>query len=228
MIEYKNPRTNKTHMFQREAGMILMKKPRQEDGDPSSVVRSSTRPSLHTKGVPKEGEYIITLDEIGAKTWHVAQVTEVLTDRIKVNYHTTLAQQVDNYSRTSPSKIKERLDVGMWKRTWCLDNGMGRATTTPPSNPRRRTEDLWTGKLPLSELDRLLLIRNAGVNGEGHLDEVTAILASKLKIPHHVGAGGEENFVDKETFQRHVRRNDLIEKKRLRNKNKSKPLPSSM
>jgi hypothetical protein len=206
-----------------------MKKPSQEDGDPSSIVRASRRPSLHKGGVPEEGEFIITRDEIGAKTWHVAQVTDVLTDRTKVNYHTTLTQQVDNYSRTSPPKTQGRLDVGMWKRTWCLDNGMGKATTTPPTNPHRRTKDLWTGKLPLSELDRLMLARDVGVNSEGHLDTAAAALASKLKIPHHVGADGEENFVDEETFQCHVRMNDLIDQKRLENKKKKKtPLLSSM
>jgi hypothetical protein len=38
-------------------------------------------------------------------------------------------------------------------------------------------------------------------------------------MPHHQGAGGEDDFVDKPTFERHMRKNKLIERKRsLRNK----------
>ncbi len=37
-------------------------------------------------------------------------------------------------------------------------------------------------------------------------------LAAKLQIPHHVGAGGGEDFADKETFQKHI--------KRINNRNK--------
>jgi hypothetical protein len=38
------------------------------------------------------------------------------------------------------------------------------------------------------------------------LDKITLNLAAKLEIPHHVGAGGEEDFADKETFQKHIKR----------------------
>jgi len=41
-------------------------------------------------------------------------------------------------------------------------------------------------------------------------------LASRLEIPHHEGAGGVEDFVDKEAFQRHV--------KKVKNRKKRKRL----
>ncbi len=31
-------------------------------------------------------------------------------------------------------------------------------------------------------------------------------LAAQLNIPHHEGAGGENDFVDKEAFQKHTKR----------------------
>ena len=61
VIEYTNPRTGKCHEFQRDAGMVLLKKPDPETSDPSNVVRASSRPCMHRKGtVPREGEFIIT------------------------------------------------------------------------------------------------------------------------------------------------------------------------
>ena len=60
------------------------------------------------------------------------------------------------------------------------------------------------------------------MTGAGVLDVTTATLASRLKIPHHQGAGGEDDFVDKPTFERHMRRNKLIEKRKSsRNKRRS-------
>jgi hypothetical protein len=37
-------------------------------------------------------------------------------------------------------------------------------------------------------------------------DKITLNLAAKLEIPRHVGAGGEKDFADKETFQKHIKR----------------------
>jgi hypothetical protein len=40
----------------------------------------------------------------------------------------------------------------------------------------------------------------------GKLNKTTTRLASLLSIPHHEGAGGVEDFVDRDTFQKHVKR----------------------
>ncbi len=37
-------------------------------------------------------------------------------------------------------------------------------------------------------------------------DKITTKLAAQLDIPHHEGAGGIDDFVDKEAFQKHVRK----------------------
>ena len=215
VIEYTNPRTGKCHEFQRDAGMVLLKKPDPEASDPSNVVRASSRPCMHRKGtVPREGEFIITNCEPGADTWYVAQVTEVLLDKIKVNYYSTQGQSLEGYATTSQDSRMARLADISFLRTWCLDNGRGKATTNPPKQAIRRTKDLWRGQLLKRELDRTILVRNVGMTGAGVLDVTTATLASQLKIPHHQGAGGEDDFVDKPTFERHMRRNKLIEKRK--------------
>jgi hypothetical protein len=97
VIEHTNPRTGKCHEHQRDAGMVLLKKPDPEASDPSNVVRATSRPFKHKKGtIPREGEFIITNCVPGANTWHVAQVTEVLSDKIEVNYYSTQGQSLDS------------------------------------------------------------------------------------------------------------------------------------
>ncbi len=51
-----------------------------------------------------------------------------------------------------------------------------------------------------------VLIRDVGLSVTRRLDKVTLNLAARLGIPHVTGAGGEEDFIDKDTFQRHIRR----------------------
>jgi hypothetical protein len=48
------------------------------------------------------------------------------------------------------------------------------------------------GSLPIGEANQLLLIRNVILDKDGCLCKITRSLASALKYPHHVGAGGEE------------------------------------
>ncbi len=65
---------------------------------------------------------------------------------------------------------------------------------------------LWWGRIPLEDVDRHVLIRGVGLSALGKLDGDTIKLATKLDISHHEGAGGEGDFVDNESFQKHVRR----------------------
>ncbi len=79
-------------------------------------------------------------------------------------------------------------------RTWCKDKGKGVATTVPPKHLKGLEKYLWKWRLPINELDlQLLLVRNVGLDANGCLCKASRILASALKFPHHVGAGGEES-----------------------------------
>jgi hypothetical protein len=73
---------------------------------------------------------------------------------------------------------------------------------------------LWWGRIPLEDVNRHILIRGAGLSALGKLDKETIKLAARLDIPHHEGAGGVEDFDNRESFQNHV--------KRVSNRNKRK------
>ncbi len=44
------------------------------------------------------------------------------------------------------------------------------------------------------------------MSATGKLDKDTIKIAANLEIPHHEGAGGAEDFINKEAFQKHVKR----------------------
>jgi hypothetical protein len=156
----------------------------------------------------KEGELIILKDDPEAKDWYCAEVRSILADRIlEVNYFTT----------QTPSTVRDRkvrLSEALFLRTWCLNGGKGDSTTTPPSTKYAQMNHLWWGKIPMEAVVNYILIRDVGLDATGRLDQATLNLAAKLKLPHHVDAGGEEDFTDKEAFQKHVRRVSKRNKKK--------------
>ena len=66
----------------------------------------------------------------------------------------------------------------------------------------------------MEEVDKHILVRGLGLSALGKLDTKTVKIAAQLDIPHHEGAGGIDDFVDRESFQKHV--------KRVSNRNKRK------
>ncbi len=67
---------------------------------------------------------------------------------------------------------------------------------------------------PLDSYFDLSFSYRLGLSALGKLDNETVKIAARLDIPHHEGAGGIEDFADKESFQKHV--------KRVRNRKKRK------
>ena len=65
----------------------------------------------------------------------------------------------------------------------------------------------------MEDVDKHILVRGLGLSAQGNLDKETVRIAAHLDVPHHVGAGGVEDFVDKESFQRHVKRATKIREK---------------
>jgi hypothetical protein len=65
---------------------------------------------------------------------------------------------------------------------------------------------LWWGRIPMEDVDKHILVRGLGLDALGKLDSKMVKIAAQLEIPHHEGAGGFEDFVDKESFQKHVKR----------------------
>jgi hypothetical protein len=166
--------------------------------------------SLHAL---KEGEIIILKDEPEAKDWYCAEVRAALANRIEVNYFTTQAPALDDYDKCSIQKRKTRLKEALFLRTWCLSGGKGKPTTNPPSTNHARTNHLWWGKIPMEDVPNHILVRDVGLDATGKLDKNTINLASNLKIPRHQGAGGEDDFTNKEAFHRQTKRNNNKKKR---------------
>ncbi len=92
------------------------------------------------------------------------------------------------YRQASKKLRFEALKKVAFLRTWCKDKRKGVATTVPPKHLKGSEKYLWKWRLPINELDQLLLVRNVGLDANGCLCKASWILASALKFPHHVGA----------------------------------------
>ncbi len=66
----------------------------------------------------------------------------------------------------------------------------------------------------MEDIDKYILIRDVGLEASGMLDKITINLTVNLEIPHHQGAGGEDDFADKETFQKQLKKKRKEEHKK--------------
>ncbi len=58
----------------------------------------------------------------------------------------------------------------------------------------------------MEDADKHILVRGVGLSALGKLDKDTVKIVARLDASHHEGAGGIEDFVDQESFQKHVKR----------------------
>jgi hypothetical protein len=141
----------------------------------------------------RAGEMVIMLDYPESRDWYVAEISQVLHDRFTVNGFITREATLDGYSQASKKLRLEALKGVAFLRTWCKDKGKGVATTIPPKHLKGLEGYLWKWRLPVNELNQLLLVRNVGLDANGCLCKASRILAASLRFPHHVRAGGEES-----------------------------------
>jgi hypothetical protein len=172
--------------YQRDAGMMLLKKPMPNDVDPETGRERSVGTRISSmkdmrKNALKEGELIILKDDPEAKDWYCAEIRSILVDRIEVNYFTTQTPSLEGYDKCSEETRKERLADSLFLRTWCLSSGKGEPTTTPPTSKYARTNHLWWGKIPMKSVTKYILIRHVGLDATEKLDHRTLQLASNLK-----------------------------------------------
>ncbi len=66
----------------------------------------------------------------------------------------------------------------------------------------------------MEDIDKYILIRDVGLDASGKLDKITINLTVNPKIPHHQGAGVKDDFADKETFQKQLKRRRKEEHKK--------------
>ena len=189
----------------------MLEKPRPMDVDPTIEDRLIYEPRIQMEAIRndipyREGEFVILKDDPNAETWYCAEIRKILADRIEVNYYTTATAALPDYHNQTILEKQRRFKAANFLRTWCLDSGKGLPTTTPPTSNHGKMKYLWWGRIPLEDVEKHILVRNIGISALGKLDEETMKLAAQLNIPHHEGAGGENDFIDKEAFQKHTKR----------------------
>ncbi len=134
----------KEREYQRDAGMVLLRKARTDEQDPtyhqerSQGTRISSKQDLEENRL-REGEVVILKDDPKAKDWYCAEVRAVLPDRIEVNYYTTQVPPLPNYMIASKKDKRARIESATFLRTWCLRGG---PTTEPPKSSRARDKQL--------------------------------------------------------------------------------------
>ena len=109
-----------------------------------------------------------------------------------------------DYKSKSLEEKLARLKDSVFAKTWILYTGMPTSDVTPGG---AKSANLWTGKLPIGEWDKLALVRYVGLGLMGVLNSTSIDLAANLSIPHHEGAGGEEDFVSKGEYEKYIKKN---------------------
>ena len=64
-------------------------------------------------------------------------------------------------------------------------------TIIPPAHLKGQQDYLWKWRIPIVELDQILLVRDVILTADGKLSPGSLSIAAGLQIPHHVGAGGD-------------------------------------
>ncbi len=136
--------------FQRDAGMVLLEKPKEGDRDPTIEDRIIIGVQTFTDEIQlinplQEEEFIIVKGDSNAHDWYCAEIRKVLADRIEVNYYTTITPPLERYTESNPGQKRKRLKDATFLRTWCLDRGTGLPTTTPPASVHGRLNHLAYG-----------------------------------------------------------------------------------
>ena len=118
----------------------------------------------------REVEIVITKDHPTSTDWYIAEIWKVLPDSIRVKYLSTRTPPVDNYGVKTIEQGKPRLKETHFRRTWFFSRGShaGKGTTKPPF-PNNLNLRVWSGPLPGTELNQVLLIRKVGLTAAGKL-----------------------------------------------------------
>jgi transposase InsO family protein len=154
--------------------------------DPTKSQQETTKPQLHTKGETlHEDKLIICRTDKTDTEWCLAEVSKIYTDEIELTYYTTPAPQAHNYANATKEQRQDNLKNTRFRKTWYLSSGknIGKATVKAPfpKNPELR---LWTGKIPVPEVNDLVLATNIILNPQGYMDNASIDVVSQLPLGH--------------------------------------------
>ena len=87
--------------------------------------------------------------------------SDIYPEEIEITYYTTPISKLDNYDTATKEQRIDVLKNARFRKTWYISSGknVGKATLKAPfpKNPELR---LWTGKIPKTELEDLILYRH--------------------------------------------------------------------
>ena len=159
---------------------------------------------LHKDNIePREGEIVFMKDGLKSKDWYCARILRKYVDRLHIHWFICNSAPLKSYSSAASGSRTANMEQAKFLPAWILKNG--EPVTVPPVGTAAE-RDMWTGKIPLTEWDRLALVRNVGLHSDGRMNKSTLAIASTLDIPHHLGAGGSDDFVSDEVYKKHVKR----------------------
>ncbi len=139
-IAYRHPDSNKEQLFQREAGMLILKK----EMNNFTVREVEVLPMKHIAGkLPRKGEMVIMKDFTESTDWCIAEIAKVLNDRFVVNGYIIEGASLANYKAKSWRARKINLEGLTFHRTWCVNQGRGKATIIPPAHLKGQQDYLW-------------------------------------------------------------------------------------
>ncbi len=146
--------------YKRDIGMLLLKKPKAGDPDPTIPRRAVIGTEIHTgANAPLQvGEHVINKDGPLATTWYCAETSRTERQRIEVNYYTTVTPALVNYDVAGKQRRIARVKEAPFLRTWVLSNSEGFPVTTAPKNDRDRVERLWRERIPIEHIDDHIII----------------------------------------------------------------------
>ena len=200
-IEYKGK------LFKRDIGMLIPQHTMYEIDpltlDVTFTQLSSTKPKLYNKDYKLyEDSLIICKTEITDTEWCLAEVHRIYPEEVEITYYTTPIAQLENYNTANKEQRTDVLKNARFRKTWYISSGknVGKATLKAPfpKNPELR---LWTGKIPKTELDDLILATDIHLSPQGYLDKDSTDIASKLAIGHLATQTVEDEKAYKESMQ---------------------------
>jgi hypothetical protein len=177
--------------------------------DVTDLRESGWKPKLHTNSAElREEELIICKTELTDTEWYPAEINKIYADEIEVIYYTTPIKSIENY--IDPSIIDSRyenLRNARFRKTWIIrdgkNTGKGTIKAPFPSNPDLR---VWTGRLPKSELDELVLANNVTISPQGYLSKDSVDVATGLSISF----GSYETIEDEEEHLQSLRQANAL------------------
>jgi hypothetical protein len=123
--------------------------------------------------------------------WCIAEIAKVLNDRFVVNGYIIEGALLVDYKAKSWKARKANLEALTFHRAWCVNQGKGKAAITPSAHLKGQQGYLWKWKVPIGELDQILLVKDVILTSDGKLSPGSLNIAAGLQIPHHLDAGGD-------------------------------------